>query len=50
MCEKCVELDKKIAHYRRLSLIIIDQQTIDGINKLIEKMRAEKVALHSNPA
>jgi hypothetical protein len=46
MCERCVELDQKIHHYRRLALSIVDQRTVDGINELIEKMKAEKVALH----
>jgi hypothetical protein len=46
MCEKCVELDQKIDHYQRLASSIMDPRTVDGINELIEKMKAEKVALH----
>jgi len=46
MCEKCVELDSKIEHYRDLSSRIDDQLTLDGINELIERMKAEKAALH----
>jgi hypothetical protein len=46
MCEKCVELDKKIEHYRSMSPRITDQATLDGIQKLIEQMQAQKVALH----
>jgi len=46
MCEKCLELDKKIDHYGRLASSIMDPRTVDGINDLIEKMKAEKVALH----
>jgi hypothetical protein len=41
-----VELDGKIEHYRRLSSMLMDQQTIDGIKSLIEKMQADKAALH----
>ena len=46
MCEKCVEIDGKIDHYRRLASRITDRRTIDGIDELIEKMKAEKAALH----
>jgi hypothetical protein len=46
MCERCVELDEKIDHYRRLAARITDGRAIDGINELIERMKAEKAALH----
>jgi hypothetical protein len=46
MCEKCVELDGKIEHYQRLSSKITDQLTLDGIKKLIERMKAQKAVLH----
>jgi hypothetical protein len=46
MCEKCVEIDEKIAHYLRLSSRLTDQPTVDGINDLIERMKVEKAALH----
>jgi len=46
MCEKCVELDSKIEHYQHLSSRINDQITLDGINELIERMKAEKAVLH----
>jgi hypothetical protein len=45
MCDKCVELDGKIEHYRSLSSRITDQPTLDGIKKLIEEMNAQKAAL-----
>ena len=44
MCEKCDEIDRKIAHYRGVMRLITDQQTLDGIAQLIEKMTAEKAA------
>ena len=47
VCDKCAELDGKIEHYRRLSSMMTDQQMIDGLKALIEKLRAEKAALHS---
>ena len=46
MCDKCVEIDGKIEHYQRLSYDITDQLTLDGIKKLIERMKAQKAALH----
>jgi hypothetical protein len=46
MCEKCVELDKKLAQYRRIASSITDQLTIARINKAIEDAVAEKGKLH----
>ena len=46
MCDKCVELDGKIEHYQRLSSTITDQRTLDGIKELVERMKAQKTALH----
>jgi hypothetical protein len=46
MCDKCVELDKKLEQYRRLASSITDQLTIDRFNKLIRDTVAEKAKLH----
>ena len=48
MCDKCVELDKRIAHfhYQTLALRVMDPPTVEGINKLINEMQARKAALH----
>ncbi len=46
MCSKCDEIDSVIAHYRELELRVTDQQTLDGLARLIEKLEADKVALH----
>jgi hypothetical protein len=46
MCEKCIDIDDKTARYRRLTWSLTDQRTIDAINELIEKLTAEKAALH----
>ena len=46
MCEKCDAIDGKIARYRKISEGITDQPTLDGIDKLIAEMKAEKSALH----
>lgn len=48
MCEKCNEIDEKMARYRRLGQAINDQQTTSAANKLIAGLEAEKRALHSN--
>jgi hypothetical protein len=46
MCAKCIEIDEKTEHYRRICASISDQLTIDRINALVEKLEAEKAALH----
>jgi hypothetical protein len=50
MCEKCAELDNKIAHYGRLALSVTHARTVDGVNELIDKMKVERVALHLQPS
>ena len=47
MCEKCVELDKKIEHYERIRLSIADQVTVDRIKELIAEMSAQKAQFHA---
>jgi hypothetical protein len=46
MCEKCIELDKKLEQYRRLASSITDQLTIDRLDKLIKDTVAGKAKLH----
>lgn len=46
MCEKCVEIDKTIAWYRKIQRSINDQKTIEGAEKLIVELEAKKVSLH----
>ena len=46
MCDKCVELEKKIEHYERIRSSINDQLTVDRIKELVERMRTQKAALH----
>jgi len=46
MCDKCIELDAKIERYQYISRMLTDQQTLDGIQKLVEQMKVEKAALH----
>jgi hypothetical protein len=46
MCDKCVELDKKIEHYRKIASSINDRSTAERIKALIEELQAKKAALH----
>ena len=46
MCDKCVELDKKIERYRRVSSSLADQITIDRVKALIDELQTQKVELH----
>lgn len=46
MCEKCVEIDKKIERYRNILRSIRDEATVDGTMKLIADLEAQKAALH----
>ena len=46
MCDKCIKLDGKIEHYQRMASRITDPDILDGIQKLIERMIAQKAALH----
>jgi hypothetical protein len=46
MCEKCAEIEKTIAWYRKIQRSINDQKTIDGAEKLIAELEVKKLALH----
>jgi hypothetical protein len=47
MCDKCRELDERIARYDRIALGINDQWTVDRIKLLIDELKDQKVRLHS---
>ena len=47
MCDKCVELDKKIERYREIAVAIGDELTIERIKALIGDLQAQKVILHA---
>jgi hypothetical protein len=49
MCDKCIELDDKIEHCRKLSGWVVDKPTLEAIDTLITSYRAEKVTLHTEP-
>jgi hypothetical protein len=46
MCEKCQEIDRKIERYRTLGKQVSDPMTHEEAEKLIERLKAEKAALH----
>jgi hypothetical protein len=46
MCEKCVKLDNRIAHYRDLAMQMDDPQALAAIASLIGECEAQKLALH----
>ena len=46
MCEKCIELDKKIEHYRQLAERVRDPLLTEGVGQLIEEIEAQKAAFH----
>ena len=50
MCDKCSELNEKIARYRRISNFVTDKLTLEGIRGLIGRYEAEKRELHPEPA
>jgi hypothetical protein len=46
MCDKCIELDRKINRYRQITERVPDPLLAEGLSKLIEEAKAEKVTLH----
>lgn len=46
MCEKCIEIDRKIDHYKWIATQVYDGPTRRGIDDLIQQHQAEKRALH----
>jgi hypothetical protein len=49
-CAISVEIDKTIAHYRWIKERVIDPLTHQAADDLIEKLEAEKIALHPEQA
>jgi hypothetical protein len=46
MCEKCAEIDKTIARYRRIQRSIGDEVTVDRAKELIADLMAQKAEIH----
>jgi len=49
MCSQCDEIDVKVKRLRDMARRLLDQQTLDGIAKLIAELEARKAALHPEP-
>jgi hypothetical protein len=46
MCEKCVEIDRRITRLKDMASRMLDQQMLDGIDKLVSELEAQKTELH----
>ena len=46
MCDKCVELDDKIEHCKRISASMTDRLTLDRTKELVAQLETQKAALH----
>ena len=48
MCDKCLEVDRRIGLLKRMIEQLVDPATLEAANKLIEEMEATK-PLHPEP-
>jgi hypothetical protein len=46
MCSRCVEIDERIMHLKELGSRLLDGKTLRSIEILVERLAAEKAALH----
>jgi len=46
MCERCVEIERTIAHYKWIKAHLPDPNTQQAADGLVVKLEAEKRALH----
>ena len=46
MCDKCKELDEKIAHYRQIIARVPDPLLNERDGTMIEEMEAQKATFH----
>jgi hypothetical protein len=49
MCNRCDEIDAKIARYRNIENGIIDRLMIERLVAAVADMESEKIALHPPP-
>jgi hypothetical protein len=47
MCDRCIEIDKRITHFRDMARAVGDLQTVRSIVILVAELQGRKVALHS---
>ena len=46
MCEKCDDLEQKIAYYTQLTSGVIDHELANVLEEILRKLQDEKSALH----
>jgi hypothetical protein len=46
MCDKCSEIDRKIAHYKDIAASILDDLLTERIEAMIAELLAAKKLLH----
>jgi hypothetical protein len=49
VCDKCIELDRRIEQCRRISGSINDRLTIERLEAVIKNLEEQKIALHPEP-
>lgn len=49
MCDKCDEIDGRIARYRRLSSAVTDKLALESLDKLVADLEFQKTLLHPKP-
>ena len=49
MCDKCGDIDAKLARYEQLAAIVIDHGPLGCIERIIANLVAERADLHSRP-
>jgi hypothetical protein len=50
MCERCREINERVAHYQLSAARLTDRQALEGIQHIIGKLEQEKAALHPSRA
>jgi uncharacterized protein YlaI len=46
MCERCVEIDKRLERYRVIRRAMTDETVLRILQTTIDQLEAEKLALH----
>jgi hypothetical protein len=46
MCSRCIEIDERIDHLKKLGDRLLDPKTLRGIELLVAHLVARKAALH----
>jgi hypothetical protein len=48
MCEKCVDIDKRIERFKRAAARFNDQKMVEGLTATVARLEQEKANLHPN--